>query len=159
LVNTTRDSIPTNPPGLCDSPEGSELRFYHVGNAAHDHLVRWVEFGTPPPTAPDIELINLGPVSIVARDDLGLALGGIRIADIEVPTALNSGQNGGPAFCFLFGSHIPFDEATLDELYLNHGQYVAEVERVAKDNVADGYITKADATTTGVDAAHSDTGQ
>ncbi len=158
-VNTTRDSIPTNPPGLCDNPEGSELRFFHVGNAAHDHLVRWAEFGTPPPTAPDIELINLGPVSIVARDDLGLALGGIRIADIEVPTALNTGQNGGPAFCLLFGSHVPFDEATLDELYLNHGQYVEGVERVAKENLAEGYITRHDATTTGVDAAHSAVGK
>jgi hypothetical protein len=159
LVNTTRDSIPTNPPGLCDNPEGSELRFFHVGNAAHDHLVRWAEFGTPPPTAPDIELIDLGPVSVVARDDLGLAVGGIRIADIEVPTALNTGQNGGPAFCLLFGSHVPFDGATLDELYRNHGQYVKEVKQVAKENLADGYITRRDATTTGVDAAHSDIGR
>jgi hypothetical protein len=158
-VNTTRDSIPTNPPGLCDNPEGSELRFFHVGNAAHDHLARWAEFGTPPPTAPDIELIDLGPVSVVARDDLGLAVGGIRIADIEVPTALNTGQNGGPAFCLLFGTSLPFDGATLDELYRNHGQYVKEVKQVAKENLADGYITRRDATTTGVDAAHSDIGQ
>ena len=158
-VNTTRDSIPTNPPGLCDYPEGSELRFFHVGNAAHDHLVRWVESGALPPTSPDIELIDLGPVSIVARDDLGLALGGIRIADIEVPTALNTGQNGGPAFCFLFGSHVPFDEATLDELYRNHGSYVDPVQQTVGDNLANGYITKRDAQTTITGAAQSKIGK
>jgi hypothetical protein len=158
-VNTTRDSIPTNPPGLCDNPEGSELRFYHVGNAAHDHLVRWVESGTPPPMAPDIELINLGPISIVARDALGLAQGGIRIADIEVPTALNTGQNGGPAFCLLFGTHVPFDEATLDELYRNHGSYVDPVQQTVRDNLANGYITQRDAQTTITGAAQSKIGK
>jgi len=76
-----------------------------------------------------------------------------------VPTALNTGQNGGPAFCRLFGTHVPFDEATLDELYKNHGQYVKQVTQVATDNLAEGYITKRDARTTGVDAAHSDVGK
>lgn len=155
VVNANRDSIPTTPPGLCDFPEGSEVRFYHVGNAAHDHLVRWVEDGTPPPTAPLIETI--GP--FVARDELGLALGGIRIADLEVPTALNTGSNGGPAFCILFGTHVPFDQGTLDELYRNHGSYVRAVRQVVKDNLADGYITKRDAQTTTTDAAQSEIGK
>jgi hypothetical protein len=155
LVKTTRDSIPTNPPGLCNLPEGSEVRFYHVGNAAHDHLVRWVEDGTPPPTAPLVETI--GP--FVARDELGLALGGIRIADLEEPIAQNTGSNSGPAFCFLFGSNVPFDEETLDELYPNHGSYVDPVQQVVEHNLADGYITQRDAQTTITDAAKSDIGK
>jgi hypothetical protein len=155
VANADRDSIPTSPPGVCDFPEGSQVRLYHVANAAHDHLVRWVNDGTPPPIAPLIEMI--GP--FVARDEMGLALGGIRIADLEVPTALNTGSNGGPAFCLLFGSHVPFDQETLDELYPNHGSYVAPVKGVVKDNLADGYITKRDAQTTVVDAAHSEIGK
>jgi hypothetical protein len=149
------DSIPTTPPGLCDFPEGSQVRLYHVANAAHDHLVRWVEEGTPPPTAPLIQMV--GP--FVARYALGLALGGIRIADLEVPTALNTGSNGGPSFCLLFGNHVPFDQATLDALYPDHGSYVEPVTDVVNDNLAGGYITNQDAQTTRVDAAHSEIGK
>jgi hypothetical protein len=150
-----RDSIPTTPPGLCTSPEGSEVRLYHVGNAANDHLVRWVRDATPPPVAPLIETI--GP--FVARDELGLALGGIRIADLEVPTALNTGSNSGPAFCFLFGSHVPFDEGTLAELYPNHGSYVSSVRQVVNQNLSDTYITQRDAQATTTGAAQSEIGK
>jgi hypothetical protein len=155
VANADRDSIPTAPPGSCDFPEGSEVRFYHVGNAAHDHMVRWVEDGTPPPTAPLIETI--GP--FIARDELGLALGGIRIADLEVPAALNTGSNSGPSFCFLFGTHVPFDQGTLEELYSNHGSYVDPVQLVVEENLADGYITQRDAQTTITDAAQSEIGK
>ena len=155
LANATRDSIPTTPPGSCDYPEGSEVQMYHVTNAAHDHMVRWVEDGTPPPTAPLIQMA--GP--FVARDELGLALGGIRIAAQEVPTALNTGSNSGPSFCILFGTHVPFDQETLDEQYRNHGSYVSQVVGVATDNLADGYITQHDAQTTRTDAAQSEIGK
>jgi hypothetical protein len=155
VENADRDSIPTAPPGLCDFPEGSEVRFYHVGNAAHDHMVRWVNDGTPPPIAPLIDTI--GP--FIARDELGLALGGIRIADLEIPIALNTGSNGGPSFCLLFGTNIPFDQETLDELYPNHGSYVDPVQSVVEGNLADGYIPQRDAQTTITDAAQSEIGK
>jgi hypothetical protein len=154
-LNTSRDSIAATPPGLCDYPEGSEVRLDHVVSAAHDHLVRWVADGTPPPTAPLIQTV--GP--FVARDALGLALGGIRIAGLEAPTALNTGSNGGPAFCILFGTHVPFDQATLDELYPDHGFYVDAVQEVVKGNLADGYITQRAARETRKGAAQSDTGK
>jgi len=155
VANASRDSIPTTPPGLCNAPEGSEVRLYHVVSAAHDHLVRWVEDATPPPTAPLIQMI--GP--LVARDALGLALGGIRIADLAVPTALNTGGNGGPSFCILFGTHVPFDQATLADLYPNHGNYVVQVRDVVKGNLADGYITTNAGQTTTTDAAGSGVGR
>lgn len=154
VANAGRDGIPTTPPGLCDAPEGSQVRLDHVVSAAHDHLVAWAADGTLPPTAPLIETV--GP--FVARDSFGLALGGIRIADLAVPTALNTGSNGGPAFCILFGTHVPFDDATLDELYPNHGAYVDAVQRVAEDNLANGYITQKAAQDTTVEAARSDFG-
>lgn len=150
-----RDAIPTTPPGLCDFPEGSEVRLDHVVSAAHDHLVRWVDDGTLPPTAPRIQ--TAGP--FVARDELGLALGGVRIAGLEVPTARNTGSNGGPAFCILFGTHVPFDAETLAGLYPDHGAYVAAVQAVAKDNLADGYITKRAAQDTIGSAARSEIGR
>jgi hypothetical protein len=159
VANATRDSIPTTPPGLCAFPEGSELRFDHVVSAAHDHLVRWMRDGTPPPTAPRIETVSPTPPTVIARDALGLAKGGIRIADIAVPTALNTGSNSGPAFCLLFGTHVPFDAATLDALYADHGSYVSQVTQVVSGNLADGYITSHAAQVTRTDAAGSGVGQ
>jgi len=151
----SRDSIPTTPPGLCSAPEGSRVRLDHVVSAAHDHLVRWVDDGTPPPTAPLIE--TAGP--LIVRDELGLALGGIRIAGLEVPTALNTGSNGGPAFCVLFGTHVPFDDETLEALYPNHGRYVSSVQSIAKDNLASGFITRRAMQDTGREAARSTIGR
>jgi hypothetical protein len=45
----------------------------------------------------------------------------------------------------LFGTHVPFDKARLDELYPSHGRYMAAVARADQDNVRAGYISAADA--------------
>ncbi|HEY8525687.1 MAG TPA: alpha/beta hydrolase domain-containing protein [Acidimicrobiales bacterium] len=126
----------------CDQPPFSRVPLHQVLGAAFDHLVRWVERGTPPPTAPPLEL---APDGSKVRDELGLARGGIRLSQVEVPIALNTGDNAGETFCGLFGTHVPFDEELLDELYPSRGRYVAAVARVDHRNVRAGYITAADA--------------
>ena len=50
---------------------------------------------------------------------------------------MNSGSN---RFCFLYGSHQPFDQATLEALYPTHEAYVRAVREVVERNLADGYI-------------------
>ena len=77
-----------------------------------------------------------------ARDEFGNVLGGIRLAAHAVPTATNTGMNGGTTnrFCFLYGSHQPFDEQTLDSLYSSHDEYVAKVREVVNANLEAGYI-------------------
>ena len=79
--------------------------------------------------------------------------------ELRRPTARNTGSNGGPQFCVLFGSHVPFDPATLDGLYPNHGSYVSAVRSVVKENLADGYITEHAGQETTTDAAQSDIGK
>jgi hypothetical protein len=157
-ANALRDGIPTTPPGLCTRPEGSEVRLYHVVSQAHDLLVHWVKTGTPPPTAPRIQLVGTPPTTI-ARDELGLALGGIQHPDIAVPTALNTGQNGGPSFCVLFGTHIPFDDATLDELYPKRPAYIQPIFISTLDNLVHGYIGFRAAVAIVTDALRSDVGK
>jgi len=99
------------------------------------------------------------PDNTKARNELGLALGGIRLSQVEVPIALNTGDNGGESFCILFGTHIPFSNATLDELYKNHGRYVSAVTTVDNRNVRDGFIVRADARENHQEAVHSDVGK
>ncbi|SNT54885.1 hypothetical protein SAMN05421812_109138 [Asanoa hainanensis] len=126
----------------CAQPPFSQVPVQHVTAAAYAHLERWVRRGTPPPTA---EPIAFNPDGTKARDELGLARGGIRLSQVDVPTALNTGDNAGESFCFLFGTHQPFDEATLDGLYRTHLGYVARVVATDVRNVVAGYLQPADA--------------
>jgi hypothetical protein len=41
---------------------------------------------------------------------------GIQLSQQAVPTAVENGINLGPELCFLYGSHTPFDRATLMRL-------------------------------------------
>ena len=113
-------------------------------NAAFDHLVRWVKDGTLPPSAPPIEIASAGPPAVAQRDKAGNALGGIQLAEHAVPTGVNTGVNGGPAFCRLYGSHEDFDAATLAALYPTHEAYVSAVRSVTEKNVTAGYILRVD---------------
>ncbi len=149
-----------NPAGVpeyqCVQPPFSRVPFQHVLAAAYDHLAVWAQDGTPPPTA---EPITLDANGSIVRDELGIAQGGIRLSQVEVPVALNDGTNFGQSFCVLFGEYSPFDEDTLDELYRNHGSYVSEVTQVDNANVTAGYLDRADAQQNQREAARSDVGR
>lgn len=143
----------------CDSAPYSHVPFYQVMDAAFDHLVRWVKDGTPPPSAPPIQTSAAGPPAVVVRDARGNGLGGIRLAELAVPTGINSGQNSGPGFCRLYGSHYDFDAATLASLYPTHDTYVAAVKKVTGENLKAGFILKADADATIAAAEKSEIGK
>lgn len=140
----------------CAQPPFSRVPLHHVTAAAYNHLARWAQGGAPPPLA---EPLEFNPDGTKARNELGLALGGIRLSQVDVPTALNTSDNAGASFCVLFGTHIPFGEETLDELYRNHGRYVSAVTHVDNRNVADGFIVRAAARENHLEAARSDVGK
>jgi hypothetical protein len=134
----------------CDRPPFSRVPMHHVTAAAYRHLEHWVRRGTPPPTA---EPLRFNADGTKARDALGLALGGIRLSQVSVPTALNDGDNTGETFCRLFGSYQPFDRPTLDRLYPTHLGYVARVAVADLRNIASGYLLPADALSNAREAA------
>jgi len=129
-------------------------------NAAYDHLVRWVKHGTPPPTAPLIELVSVGGPgvpAVIARDSYGNALGGLRLPAFDVPIATNNGaDNTGPSFCLLYGYYKQFDAATLQALYPNHGAYVHAFKHSTYKALKAGYIVKEDAEEMIEDAVKAD---
>ncbi len=143
----------------CADPPLSRIPLYFVANAALDHMVNWVKYDIAPPVAPEIEIAQLGPPTVIARDGFGNALGGIRLSQLVVPTATNTGLNSGPGFCRLYGTFEPFDEATISTLYGNHGAYVNQVARDTYDNLLNGYIVPEDAAETIREAAHSQIGK
>jgi hypothetical protein len=140
----------------CTNPPFSRIWLSQVIEAAYGHLSRWVDGGAPPPSAPYLEFS--GPTT-KARNELGLALGGIQLSQISVPTALNTGSNSGPSFCLLFGTHVPFDDAQLESLYRTHGRYVTKVLAADVHNVQAGFLLWRDALENLRDAALSDVGK
>jgi len=139
----------------CTNPPWSRVPLGQVVTAAYDHLARWVDEGTLPPSAPYLEFSGGTKV----RNELGLAQGGIQLSQVSVPTALNTGSNTGASFCILFGTHIPFDDGQLDARYRNHGAYVSAVDGADAANVAAGYILAADAELNQQAAAQSGVGK
>jgi hypothetical protein len=98
----------------------------------------------------------------LARDGFGLASGGIRLPDVSVPVATNTGWNTGarsptPAIaCQHAGTFIPFDDGRLSTLYASHDDYVAKVAAAAATNVAQEFLLPEDAATLVADADASD---
>jgi hypothetical protein len=149
----------------CVNPGPSEVEVWAVFDAAYAALNRWVARGVAPAAAPPIA-IDPGPPVTVQRDSDGIALGGLRLPSVSVPVALNNGVNApvdltNPlnAFCVLFGTHRPFDDATLAARYPSHRSYVAQVDGAASALVDRRLLLPEDAVTLRKAAAQSPIGR
>lgn len=143
----------------CAHPPLSRIPSEFVQNALYDQITRWLKDGTPPPSAPPIDIVFENGKPAIDRDSFGNALGGIRLAEHAVATALNSGENSGAGFCFLAGTHEDFDAARLSKLYSSHQRYVASVRYITEKNLKAGYLVKADALKTIAAAEQSSVGR
>jgi hypothetical protein len=140
-------------------PPLSRVPSEYVQNALYDQMARWLKDGAPPPSAPPIEIIMDNGKPAIDRDSFGNALGGIRLAEHAVATAVNSGENTGTLFCSLTGWHEDFDKTRISMLYSSHTSYVSDVKVATDKNVKAGYIVKADAAKTIANAEQSPVGR
>lgn len=135
-----RDGVaPTGPTANTAAPDPnsmSHVMWMFALDAATAHVNRWIEGGPPPPAQPLIEVAGQ-PLQIV-RDADGLARGGVRLPDVEVPVALNDGSS-------LFGRHKPFPAAELRRRYPTHAGYVAKVAAATQAAVQAGVLLPRDA--------------
>jgi hypothetical protein len=130
--------------GLCDTPINDGPQHY-VAKAALDALLAWIDTGEAPPQGEPIE--TGGPDGLtIERDENGLALGGIRTPSVEVPVSTLSGEAPGASdiLCALFGSSIPFDDATLSELYASQADYLERFDAALDDAVEAGFVRPVD---------------
>ena len=135
---------PSNPLGCTKALNSANQHW--VLKAALAHLSRWVRGGPPPARSPRVTMSAADP-KVIARDEHGNALGGIRLPELEAPTATLSGAGsaGSPGFCTLFGSTTPFDDALLGRLYPSHDAYVAAYGAAVDRLLAGGFILEPDA--------------
>jgi alpha/beta hydrolase family protein len=125
-----------------------------VVKAALVALTKWVREGVAPPQSPAIELsapTALDPA--VARDTFGNARGGIRLPELEAPTATLDGRRNDVAnpapgvqnFCFLYGTTQIFDAPALAGLYPTHDAFVKKFSAAADSLVRAGYWLRPEA--------------
>ena len=137
----------------CKDPVNSAPH-HAVVKAALAAMTLWVRDGKVPPQSPSIELGDHAAPDPVLRDERGLAKGGIRLPEIEAPTAtIDGGANAGAQesaagaarnFCFLFGRTRLFDDATLKSLYPTHEAFVTKFAAAAAALERQGYWLKAE---------------
>jgi hypothetical protein len=130
-------------PGIieCDAAVNQGPHHYVV-SAAISQLDRWIRFPKrAPKKAPRLRVD--GEAFVV--DKHGNVRGGVRTPQVDVPLATLSGLGQtGAAFCRLFGTTIPFDDAKVASLYPSHAKYVAKVKRSGKAAVKKGVLLPAD---------------
>ena len=102
--------------GQTQTPINAGPQQHYVAQAALAHLESWARGGEPPPRAPRLAVD--ADLSGFQLDERGNVRGGIRTPWVDVPAAVLSGLGQvGEVFVVLFGQTLPFDEATLAELY------------------------------------------
>ena len=136
-------------PGGCAAPVNAAPH-HAVVKAALRALARWVRDGVAPPQSPRIELDDPAADDPVVRDRFGNARGGIRLPQVEAPTATLDGRANAAAasvseggvrnFCFLFGHTVPFDRETLATLYPTHQQFVSRFNAAVDRLEQAGYL-------------------
>lgn len=118
---------------------------HFVAKAALRHLDAWVRTGSPPPQAERIEVDDGAGGATVRRDGDGLALGGIRTPQVDVPVAALSGDPWGAAspICILMGSTRAFSPDQL-ERYASPDAYLAAYETAASKAIKAGFVLEED---------------
>jgi hypothetical protein len=108
-------------------------------DAAFHHIHRWLTEGIAPPVQPRIEFAG-DPAKIV-RDEHGIAKGGIRLPQVEVPLAANSAVPlRDDIWSYLAGRCEPFSRPKLTELYGDEESFVTKFRAAAESAVRDGVL-------------------
>lgn len=112
-------------------------------DAAFHHMQRWLADGTPPPAQPKVEFA--GEPAEVVRDEHGIAKGGIRLPQADVPLAQNSAiPLKDDVFAYLGGSSHAFPPEKVRALYGDKASFLAGFEAAARRAVAAGVLLPRD---------------
>jgi hypothetical protein len=120
------------------------LRYAPVYDAALRALQRWLADGVPAPHQPRIEM-DPGPPLRIALDDAGNARGGVRLPELEMPTASYRGVAMGTGRPPLFGAATPFTDDELRARYASRDDYERGWHAAVDALVASGALRPEDA--------------
>jgi hypothetical protein len=140
LIGPTTDLVL----GHTDSPANSGPQHHYVECAAIEHLDAWAAGRSAPPAAARLEVADGG--RDLRRDELGIAVGGIRTPWTDVPAAILSGTGQtGEMFAFLLGTTRLLDRAELARLYPGgRADYLGRFEACLDGVIAAGFLLAED---------------
>jgi hypothetical protein len=126
----------------CAAPNTFPTR-YALRAALHS-LSSWVADGTPPATAPSLR--RDPATGALVRDAAGNVLGGLRLPQIDVPTATHTGLSDDDGYyCGLAGHSTPFSAADLAARYPTPTAYTDAVAAASAAAVSAGHLLPDDA--------------
>jgi hypothetical protein len=99
--------------GLPDVPGRNTVVWDYVARAGLERLVEWIDSGSPPPSIPPITVDSF----VIARDEIGNALGGVRMPDVVAPLGVHAGMTGELSLNALSGQSMPLSADRVGELY------------------------------------------
>jgi hypothetical protein len=123
-----------------------EAPSHFIFEAALSAVDTWMRSGTPPPSAPRMDVREVDGAPTVQDNSNGTAIGGIQGPWEKVPVAAYSGKApaGAPGFCVLFGTTHPFSVTQLKALYGSKAAYLKAYTKATDQDVKAGYILSAD---------------
>jgi hypothetical protein len=123
----------------------NSLPHHELFDMALHHLVQWVAQGLAPPRA---ERLQVAPDGLLARDEHGNSLGGVRCVQLDVPRATYHAnplaEDGAPAFGTI-GTEIPFEAAKMRRLYGDPANYLRRFEHRLAELIGEGWLLSEDA--------------
>jgi len=133
----TREGLPVFAP----AENANTIGWRWVSDAAIEHLVRWAGAGTPPPSFP---LVDASLDAGIHHDESGNATGGIRVPELEAPTATHSGTRPGDPLAALIGQSIPYTSSQIAARYPDARTYVREWDAAVDRARGQGLLLDAD---------------
>lgn len=126
---------------ICEKPINMAHQWW-VMNAGLRNLADWIGGGPAPAKA---DRMTISPDKVYVVDEHGNAKGGIRLPDLEVPTATHNGLGNKPSFCFLYGITTVFDAAKLKTLYPTDAEYKTRRDAAIDKLQSQGFMLERDA--------------
>ncbi len=125
------------------APGINEVPMIPLFDAATHYLHSWLNGGPPPPIQPRISFAGDPPE--IVRDEDGLAVGGIRLPQVEVPVAKNSAiPLTDDIYSRLGGSCVPFPPETLTARYGDQSTYLSRFADAARAAEKEGVLLPRD---------------
>jgi hypothetical protein len=116
----------------------NNAQIQYTARAATDAVNKWMRYGTPPPVAPRLARDAAGTIR---RDANGMAIGGLRSPDVQVPVGLNTTDGA----CPLYGLYVPWSAEKVRSLYPTRQIYVSKVNAWVDRQVQSRFLLAVDA--------------
>ncbi|HKY66995.1 MAG TPA: alpha/beta hydrolase domain-containing protein, partial [Acidimicrobiales bacterium] len=125
----------------CPAPVNDGPQHFVIKSALR-HLDAWVGDGEAPPEAPRLDVDDSGDAPAIVRDGDGIALGGIRTPQVDVPTSVLSGDPppNSSIICMLFGTSTPMTAEQLAARYPSADDYEAAYADAADAVIEAGFV-------------------